>query len=575
MLSAEKDEGNMYSRLAAVFFIMLAIPLLQYFFRRFDDNAIASWYLVSLTTSFRNFFLFLIPGALLAFSAARISLPLSRPLFLFSACFAATVLFWSSPELNTVSARYVTQAKHLELYGPGYFFREWGNSIQAWMDLPAVPFFNGLIFTVFGESRLPIQLFTAFVFGMTSVVTYLIGKTLWDEETGFYGGLLLLGIPYLIIQTPLMLLDVHTMFFLTLAIFLYIRALDAGGAGREAAAAFAIFIASFCKYSVWPMLSILPVISAVFYFGKRNLHERIEGNIADSESGRVVHGTVRIFLLSLVLVGIPVLLMFDVVVAQIKLMMSFLRPSLGRWTEPWASVYLFQIHPVITIAAAASIALAAWKRDRNYLILVWLPFLAVLFEIKRVRYILPAFPMLTLMSARGLVELRNRDLKKVIVSAVVITSLATGFFLFLPFFKQWSTVNLRDAGRFLDTLDVDAVDVIAVPQQQYPVNPAVAVPMLDLFTHKKIIYQYVPGASTPDEDFHTSRFRDSWEYINPPYYRTGVEKAGKKAVAVILADVQEKIPPETMERISNLHHTRSFTTYYLFFQNHTIVRIYW
>ncbi len=149
--------------------------------------------------------------------------------------------------------------------------------------------------------------------------------------------------------------------------------------------------------------------------------------------------------------------------------------------------------------------------------------------------------MLTLMAARGLLSLRNRDLRKIIVASVIATSLATCFFLYRPFLKQWSAVNLKEAGQFLDTLDVDAVEVIAVPQQNYPVNPAVAVPLLDLSTHKRILYHYVPGASTPDEDYHTSRFRDSWEYQNPPYYESGAgQSAGKKAVAVILADVNDK-----------------------------------
>jgi hypothetical protein len=297
---------------------------------------------------------------------------------------------------------------------------------------------------------------------------------------------------------------------------------------------------------------------------------------ANTVSRQVVQTTLRVLLISLILIGVPLLLKLDVVVSQIKLMMEFLRPSLGRWTETWTSIYLFQINPVITIGAAASIFLAAWNRDLKYLIIVWLPFLAFFFEIKRVRYVLPAFPMLTLMAARGILGLRNRELRKVIAASVVVTSLATCFFLYRPFLEQWSAVNLEEAGQFLDTLDVDTVEVIAVPQQTYPVNPAVAVPLLDLSTHKRLFYQYVPGASTPDEDYRTSRFRDSWEYQNPPYYESGDnQSAGKKAIAVILADVKEKIPPEFTDTIGKLHHTKSFITYFPFSANQTIVRIYW
>jgi hypothetical protein len=545
--------------------IGIFIPLTEFYFRRFDDNTFTSWHLIFLATPPLHFFLILIPGALLAWVLFRIRLPLPRALFLFLACFLASTLVCDIPEVNVSATRYVTQAKHLELYGISYFFKEWGHGILAWMDMPAVPFFDGIIFKTFGESRIYIQLFTSFLFGMTSVITYLIGKELWDEDTGFNAGMLLLGSPYLIIQTPLMLVDIHTMFFLTLSIYLYIKAVDAGGIGRTTAAAVAILIASFCKYSVWPMLSILPVISLVYYFRK-------DGNLRRE----VLQTTFRVFLLSLLLIGVPLLLKLDVVIAQIKLLFGFQRPSLGKWTETWTSIFLFQINPVISLGAVISLFFAIWKRDLKYLIVAWLPFLIIFFHLTRIRYMLPVFPMLTLMAAQGLLSLRNRDLRKIIVASVVVTSLTTCFFLYRPFLKQWSAVNLEEAGRFLDTLDVDVVEVIAVPQQKYPVNPAVAVPLLDLSTHKRILYHYVPGASTPDEDYHTSRFRDSWEYQNPSYYESGADQSsGKKSVAVILADVSDKIPSELTDTISRLHHTKSFTTYFPFLANHTIVRIYW
>ena len=566
MNSPAKYEWNRYSVPVMAILITAVIPFLQYYFRRFDNNTFTSWDMVFTTTFPVKFFLFLAPCVLLASLAARISFPFPRALILFFGCSIVTAFFWGEPEVNTVTARYVTQAKHLELYGINFFLREWGNGIQAWMDMPAIPFFDGLIFRIFGESRIYIQLFTAFLFGMTSVITYLIGKALWNDDTGFYAGLLLLGIPYLIIQTPLMLLDVHTMFFLTLSIYLYIRAVETGGIGRTLAATCTVFIASFCKYSVWPMLSVLPVISLVYYF-------QTDGGPL---RGKVLQRSFRVLMLSLLLVGIAVALKFEVVVSQIKLLLEFQRPSLGRWTENFASIFLFQINPVISIAAIFSLFIAVWKRDLKFMIVVWLPLLAVFFQLKRVRYMLPLFPMLTLMAAQGLAALKNPQLRKVSVASVIMTSFVTCFFLFLPFLNQWSAVNLKDAGQFLDTLDIDAVEVFAIPQQHYPVNPAVAVQLLDLFTHKRIFYNYVPGASSPDEDFHTSRFRDSWEYRNPPYYTSGADHtAGKKAVAVILADLQDKIPPELTETISTLHHARSYTTSIPFFINQTLVRIYW
>ena len=93
--------------------------------------------------------------------------------------------FWKVPEVIVDASRYFTQAKHLDVYGIGYFLREWGRDINIWTDMPLIPFLYGLIFKLFGESRIYIQAFTTLLFSLTVVLTYNIGKTLWDETVGF------------------------------------------------------------------------------------------------------------------------------------------------------------------------------------------------------------------------------------------------------------------------------------------------------------------------------------------------------------------------------------------------------
>jgi len=106
-------------------------------------------------------------------------------------------------------------------------------------------------------------MFTTFLFSMTAIFTYLIGKMLWDSDTGFYGGILLLAVPFLFTQVPLMLVDVPTMFFLTFTIFAFIMALNRGGIWIFISS-FAIFLAVFSKYSTWLMLSVLVVVFLVY-----------------------------------------------------------------------------------------------------------------------------------------------------------------------------------------------------------------------------------------------------------------------------------------------------------------------
>jgi len=505
-----KFEGNRYSIIGTAVVIGSLIPLAQYSFRKFDDNNYASWDWIFRIVNPGNYALALISGILLvaiAFSAFRFTLPSRlRNTALFSACFIAAAVLWMTPEANIDTSRYFMQAKHLELYGINYFLSEWGKGIPAWTDLPAVPFFHGLLFTVFGESRLPVQIFTTLLFAMTAVLTSRIGKTLWDEDTGFYAGALLLGMPYLLSQTPLMLVDVPTMFFLMLSIHLFMRVVEAGGLWRVAAAACSVFLTACCKYSTWPMLSVLPLIAIVFWV-KSDGQFRLQ----------IMRRSISTFLASFLLVGVAGVLKYDVVSSQLNLLMNFQRAGLERWGESFASTFLFQIHPFVTLAAIASFVVAVKKRDLKYSIAAWLPFLIIIFQIKRIRYTLPVFPLVSLMAAYGLTVFRDHEFRKLVVVCIVTTSLTVSFFAYMPYFNHWSAVNLEQAGSFLNTLDIDAVEVFTAPQREYPVNPAVAVPILDLFTRKTIVYRYRPGASSPDEDARLSRFRFSWEYQNPGY----------------------------------------------------------
>ncbi len=548
--------------------LTLLLTATLFFLRRYDDNSLANWNVIFLTVGKPARFFMLLSAALLfasLISFSRISLPgRTRPLFLFTASAATAALCWSIPEVNIDASRYFEQAKYLELYGINFFFKEWGREIAAWTDLPAIPFLYGLIFRLFGEARIFIQIFTALLFGMTTVLTWLIGKTLWDEDTGFVGGVLLLGMPYLIIMTPLMLVDVPTMFFLTLSVYLFLKTITSERAGWAGGALVAVFFTVLCKYSALFLLSVLPLISIIYYLKHPNQRRLIRRN------------TFVVFLLSFLLLGIAAILTHDVVGEQIKLLRTYQRPGLGRWSESFVSTFLFQISPIITIAALASLLAAAVRRDLKYLIIAWLPLLIFIFQIKRIRYALPAFPMVALMAAYGLTVLKDRRVVKAAVSCAVAATLALCIFVYIPYLKQLSSVNLQKAGAFLDTLEIDAVEVFPVPEREYPINPAIAVPLLDLFTKKKIIFAYDPGASSADMDVSLSPYRFSWEYKNPAYYLPGATgDAEKKAIVVISGRASDIMPRSIEERIKGYTRSKKFVIACPFFKYKTLVTVFW
>ena len=545
---------------AVVLLLSLAAFLTLFVFRAQDDNRLTSWQWVFTDADVFRITPILVVGLLLAYALATVPLPRHRPAsVLFVLSFAVAALSWTEPEVIVDTARYFTQAKHVELYGVGYFLTEWGGQISAWTDLPLVPLLYGLIFSLFGENRIFIQVFTTLLFSGTVVLTYLIGKTLWDEAVGVYAGALLLGMPYLLAQVPLMLVDVPTMFFLTLAVFMTIHALEHGGTRLVMLAALAVALAFWTKYSTWLMLSVLPVVFLARHWnGPRSVWLRAGALTAASG----------------VLIGTVLLLNLDVILRQLELLQSYQAPGLRRWGESFTSTFLFQIHPFISGAALFS-AYAAYKhRDARYAIILWLPLLLVLMEIKRIRYLLPMFPMLALMASYGLREIQDGAVRKYVVLCTVASSVVIMVFGFLPFAQQASAANLKQAGAYLDSLELDRVEVIALPQLHALVNPAVSVPILDLFTSRRLVVRHDSGAAPAAQTLAKSSLRFTWEYRNPAYYAAGTDAPVDSAVVVIASDPAQLLPASVGRRLQGYRLSREFVVSENVFGYRTLVQVY-
>lgn len=557
----------MRNRLATLFLVstvFLLVFVALFLLRGADDNRLFSWAWAFAKIDASRIYLFLIAGLALSFFLSRTAIPDNYHVpFLAALSFGAILPFWGEPEIIVDTSRYFTQAKHLDVYGTGYFLKEWGKAIPAWTDMPLVPFLYGLIFKLLGEHRIAIQLFTTALFSLTTVLTYLVGKTLWDRETGFSAGLLLLGIPYLLTQVPLMLVDVPTMFFLILAVVLFLNALSKGGPVRTAGAVAAIVLSVLTKYSAWFMLSVLGV---ALFAG----HVRSAGT-----GGRgVIQRGAFILLIAAALSGAMLLLNYAVVSGQAGLLLQYQKPGLARWGESFVSTFLFQVHPFITASALVSLVVAVRKRDARYAIISWLVLLVVLFGIRRIRYTLPVFPMLALMAGYGLQIVRQGELRRFLVFGTAATSLIIAFFAYLPFAQSMSAVNLRRAGEYLNTLPSNEVEVITLAPKDPVVNPAVSVPLLDLYTDKQLRYHYRPASSPTNQETERSSLRFTWEYRNPAYYAAPPAAAAGVPIVVLSDVTDDSLPEQLHRRLAGYRLSQSFRTHEGIFRYHTGVRIY-
>lgn len=513
--------------LLVAFTALLAVPLLS-LVRFLDDNALTNWNWIFPGAAVGHVYLFIALGIIVSYVLSRSALLDRAPgVVLPVLSFLAVLPLWEGPEVIIDASRYFMQAKHLELYGISSFFREWGGSIGAWTDLPVVPFLYGLLFRYLGESRLFIQAFTTLLFSLTVLLTYQIGRKLWDKETGTAAGLLLLGIPYLLTQVPLMLADVPTLFFITLAIYTYLDAIERGGRLRISGACLALFMSVFSKYSAGVMLLPLLIILIV--------QSRNERRVVLARAAMVLAGAGALSLVALVS-------QYDVIWEQVRLLRTYQWEGLKRWHEGLLSTLFFQTHPFLTVAAAAGLVAGIRRRDARFLVPAWFAVFAIFLHHERIRYLLPLAPLFTLMASRGLQEVRERETRHFIAWCGVTASLVIALGAYAPFLEKISLVNLRDAGKYLDALDDDSVEVYILPQPRSAGNTEMAVPLLDLYTGKRLFSRELPAARPERSSISRSSLRFTWEVRRPPFYDAR-EHGACPPLAVLSGEPVTAVPP--------------------------------
>jgi len=163
--------------------------------------------------------------------------------------------------------------------------------------------------------------------------------------------------------------------------------------------------------------------------------------------------------------------------------------------------------------------------------------------------------------------------RTLVVACAVASSLVVALYGQLPFLERTSAVNLQAAGAYLDGIDGGAVEVFTPRRAGAAVNPAVSVPILDLYTTKRLVYAYEPPPPETSRAAARSPLRFTWEYRNPRYYAGA--GAARPAVVVVVTDVlAAPLPPDLERRVGALRLARTFAADEGVFEHRTLVRVY-
>ena len=100
-------------------------------------------------------------------------------------------------------------------------------------------------------------------------------------------------------------------------------------------------------------------------------------------------------------------------------------------------------------------------------------------------------------------------------------------------------------------------------------------PVLDLFTGKKIIYSYDGSNTPPVEDIKESPLRFTWEYNNPLYYASDSPgREDRRAIVLIANEPVRELPAEIQNRLMNLSSAKVFNRSTGLFRFNPFVAIY-
>lgn len=318
------------------------------------------------------------------------------------------------------------------------------------------------------------------------------------------------------------------------------------------------------------MLSVIDIVFLIYLIQGPGVRDQVSGfRMKIFKRGMAVTAVLAVF------AGILVYVKYDVIAGQISFLSEYQKPGLKRWTEGFISTFFYQTHPFITIAAICSVIAAVIKRDLKFLIISWLLILIVVLQIKRSRYALIIFPMLTLMASYGLSIIKTDQVKRYILASIVMTSVIVAAFAYRPLLMDMSLGNLQAAGAYLDSLELEEIEVLTVQPEDSTVNIAVTVPVLDLFTQKKISYSYDDSHNPALEDIRESPLRFTWEYKNPAYYESGSSVTESVRAIVLIANGPVKeLPHEIEKRVSVLNAVQVFNRTTGLFRFNPVVAIY-
>ena len=281
--------------------------------------------------------------------------------------------------------------------GVEIFFDQYGQI--PWLGKqhpPLVPLIYGFAFKWFG-AHLAVARWVSLLFGLGSLLlTYAIGRMLYNRKLGFVSTLLFLSMPFFFRIGATALTDMPVTFFSVLALFFVVRLREAPTFNLALLAGLCIGFGLLCRYTA----ALLYIVLFLYFVAEGSFRQ------------------LKIHLALILFVSIGILFLWlsyawykDILPVQ----MATLFPYAGYVTSSrtgrrWLlSVVLLRLPSGIGPYLLPLLLLGSWRllqrrSSEDFFLLAWVAgvFIPLLVTLPSPRYFLPAFPALAIILAQGL-----------------------------------------------------------------------------------------------------------------------------------------------------------------------------
>ncbi|MCA9916338.1 MAG: glycosyltransferase family 39 protein [Anaerolineales bacterium] len=326
--------------------------------------------------------------------------------------FAAQQRVWAFDEEGNLLAATAVAQEGVSAFFNNYELRPWLGTQHP----PLVPIMYGLVMRLVGVSQLIGRLISGVFALATGLLTYLIGRRLFDRATAVIGAFLLFSFPLFLRLGSAAMVEVPLTFFFSLTVLLTLRLAERPSIGRLILVGLAIGVGLLSKYT---MVFVVPLAFGIF----------------------AIHGSMKqalrylgwLALIGISMLGIWLLLanQMDVLQKQFATIWEYARLVLtseyGRqvlletMTNRLPSGLGLYNLPLITLGV---LFLLNRRRKVDAILLLWIlsVWLPLAFTLPDHRYFLPSFPAIALTAALGLRQVPQATARGLLLSLLLAMS---------------------------------------------------------------------------------------------------------------------------------------------------------